>query len=75
MRERQQLRARNKSDGVADEADQREGAHTAEGVRAARRLVLFPLQSDQEGEEQHQGNLYGFRGQLRVEIHSLWASV
>ena len=69
--QRQQLRARNQGDGVADEADQRKGAHPAEGVRDARRLVLFPLQPDEERQEQHQGNLCRFRGQLLKDLHSI----
>ena len=72
--QRQQLRARDQGDGVADEADQREGAHPAEGIRDACRLVLFPLQSDEKRKEQHQGNLCRFRGQLLKDLHSIRAS-
>ena len=72
--QRQQLRARNQCEGVADEADQREGAHPAEGVRDACRLVLLPLQSDEKREEQHQGNLCRFRGQLLKDLHPIRAS-
>ena len=59
--QRQQLGTRKQSDGIADQANQRKGAHPSEGVRACR-LVLFPFQSYQERQEQDQNDLYSFRG-------------
>ena len=46
--QRQQLRARHQSYGVADQPDQRERAHAAEGIGALRRLALLALQSNQK---------------------------
>jgi len=49
------------SDGVADQANEREGPHSAEGKVLPGRAVFFPLQPYQERQEQDQKNL-----------HSLW---
>ena len=43
-----QLFARKKGEGITDQADEREGAYSSEGIRACGYLVLFPFQSYQE---------------------------
>jgi hypothetical protein len=63
------LRSREKSDGVADETDQWEGADTAEGIGTSGSFVLFAFESDEEGEEEDEDDFNGIGGQPVVEIH------
>ena len=65
-----QLRAGEKSDGIADESDQGERADSAEGVGAGgSSLVFFAFQSDQEGQEENEDDLYGIGWKPAVEFH------
>ena len=67
----QQLVSREKSDGEADESDQREGTDAAEGVGTANGgFVLFSFEPDQEREEENDDDFYGIRWKPAVEIHS-----
>jgi hypothetical protein len=68
--QRQEDGAGEEGYGIADEADERKGAHAAKGVGATRGFVLLALEADQEGQEEHEDDLDGVRGQLPVDIHA-----
>ena len=66
----QHLAPGEKSDGVTNEPDEREGANAAERVGTQGALVLLAFQSDQEGQEENEDDLDGIGWQPAVEIHS-----
>ena len=60
---RHHLRPRQKGQRVADQAYQRKSAHSAENILLAQgfsRAALFTVESDEEGEEEHNNNLDPF---------------
>ena len=67
--QRQQLRARKQGDRIANQSNQREGAHSTKGIGAHCDLVFFALQSYQERQEQNQDDLQDLRGQPLVDVH------
>ena len=54
---RRQLGRRQKRERVAEEADQRKGPDTPEGIARVALLVLFPFEPDEEREGQHERDL------------------
>jgi hypothetical protein len=66
----EELGSGEKSDGVADESDEREGADSAEEVGGGGRLLLLAFKSDQERQEEDEKDLEGVRGKQVVEVHS-----
>ena len=65
--ERQQLPRRQKSDAIADQANQRKGAHAPERISSTG-FVLLTLQSDQKRQKQDDDDFDSFRREPRIEI-------
>src|SRR5208282_395052 len=67
--EGQQLRAGKKGERIAQQSNQREGAHSTKEIGADGDFVFFALQSYEERQEQDQNNLQDLRGQPLIEFH------
>ena len=59
-----------KSQGIAEQSNQGEGTHAAEGVVFGCGFVLFPLQPDEEGKKEHQDNFQSFRRDQLIELQT-----